>query len=110
MKKFFKRITIIVVCLAIFLWLTTRCVHWLAEREEEQYREDGGCMISAVEEFRAMHNRLPENMSELGMGEDSGFGPFYVKNDSNTYIVFFGLGFDENYVYNSETKEWSHTR
>ena len=51
-----------------------------------------------------------ENKSELGMGEDSGFGPFYVKNDSNTYIVFFGLGFDENYVYNSETKEWSHTR
>lgn len=109
MKKFFKRIVIIVICLVSFLWLTTRCRHWMVEREEEQYRKEGGCMISAVEKFRTTHNRLPENMSELGMGDDSGFGPFYVKRDSNKYEVFFGLGFDENYVYDSDTKEWKYT-
>lgn len=109
MKKLFKRIVIIVICLVSFLLLMRLWMHWMVEREEEQYRKDGGCMISAVDKFRTTHNRLPENMSELGMGDDSGFGPFYVKRDSNKYEVFFGLGFDENYVYNSETKEWKYT-
>ena len=108
MKKI-KRIAVIVVCLATFSWLTTRCMHWVDEREEEQYRKEGGRMISAVEVFRTTHNRLPEHELEMGIGIDSGCGPFYVKRDSNKYEVFFGLGFDENYVYDSETKEWKYT-
>ena len=65
-------------------------------------------MITAIENYRTTHNRLPQDQAELGIGDEQGIGPFYVKIDSNKYMVYFGLGFDENYTYYSETKEWSY--
>jgi hypothetical protein len=80
----------------------------MAKKEEAKYREDGECVITAIENYRTTHNRLPQDQAELGIGYEQGIGPFYVKIDSNKYMVYFGLGFDENYTYYSETKEWSY--
>lgn len=102
--KIFKIVGILVICLA-FLCLS---FYWMAKKEEAKYREDGECVITAIENYRTTHNRLPQDQAELGIGYEQGIGPFYVKIDSNKYMVYFGLGFDENYTYYSETKEWSY--
>ncbi len=107
MIKHFKRVVIAFICLVSFLLLLR---HWMVEREEEEFRELGGRVISAIEDFRTTHNRLPENELEFGMEvTESGSGPYYVKRDSNKYMVCFGVSMDQCYAYDSETKEWKYT-
>lgn len=73
------------------------------KNEEQQYAEE---LIKKVESFRKINNRIPENVSEIGILEEMDSPAFYQKKNDSTYIIWYGLSVGESNVYNSLTKEW----
>ncbi len=82
------------------------CFVGIKYKDEKNMERDGDVLIHKVEQFSVNHKRLPE-MSEI-LETESGIGPFYKKISSQKYIIYFVLGFDEYYTYNSETKIWDY--
>jgi hypothetical protein len=74
--------------------------------ESKKYEIRGAELIDKIEKFRKQNDSLPNNVSELGFLESMGEGPYYEKNDSVNYIVFFNIGFDNTKTYYSQLKEW----
>ncbi len=74
--------------------------------EENEYKENGQQLINAVETFRSTNGVLPSSSEEIDFEFQMGKGPYYKKIDSMKYIVYFSIGFDNSYVYNSWTKTW----
>ncbi|MCD8448058.1 hypothetical protein [Tenacibaculum finnmarkense] len=74
------------------------------ENEREKYAE---LIIEKVEQFKTEKNRLPKNVSEIGLVELENSKAFYEKKTDSTYIVSFGLSLGESKTYNSSKKEWT---
>ena len=72
------------------------------------YEEKGQNLIDKVECYKKTHNRLPQNVGEMGMTETEGVGPYYFKDDSIHYRIIFSLGFDTSYTYSSDTQKWEN--
>lgn len=64
-------------------------------------------LIEKVETFKKAHNRLPENVTELGLTESMDSPAFYQVENDSTYMVWYGLSVGESKVYRSETKKWT---
>ncbi|CAN5136712.1 hypothetical protein BH09BAC1_BH09BAC1_01100 [soil metagenome] len=62
-------------------------------------------MVEEVEKFKTTYHRLPgENELETLVDES---GPiYYQKEDSNSYIVYYGTSLGESKIYDSNTKSW----
>lgn len=75
-------------------------------RTNMQFQNTGEKLINEIECYQHAYGVLPEEMQVLEWGYDSGVGPFYEKKNDSTYTVYFCLGFDEYYIYDSEQKEW----
>jgi len=101
MKKTLFGIIIVMVSLVVFYFLAV-------EYENYKYRTTAEELINSVEEFSSSKGRLPNSVSELNLDYGMGSGPNYVKTDSLSYIIYYAMGFDENYVYNSKTKTWEN--
>jgi hypothetical protein len=74
------------------------------ENDREKYAE---LIIEKVKYFKKEKNRLPKNVSEIGLVELENSKAFYEKKTDSTYIVWFGLSLGESKTYNSTTKEWT---
>lgn len=72
------------------------------------YEEKGQNLIDKVECYKKTHNRLPQNVGEMGMTETEGVGPYYFKDDSTHYRIIFSFGFDTSYTYSSDTQKWEN--
>ena len=70
-------------------------------------QEYGEFLIKKVETFHKLHNRIPENVSEIGLLEEIDSPAFYQKENDSTYIIWYGLSVGESNVYNSSTKKWT---
>ncbi len=97
---------IIISAVAAILVLGTLAFFYFRNAENKKYEKQGAELIAKVEEYRKQNNTLPNNISELGLVEPMGEGPYYEKKDSVNYIVFFNIGFDNTKTYYSQTKEW----
>ena len=95
--------TRIVLAIVIVLLLV---LHLLSVQEDRGYERRGQVLIDKVEAFRQVEKRLPENVEELGLEEETNQGLYYEKRDSASYVVFFNLGFDNTKIYYSDKKEW----
>jgi hypothetical protein len=101
------RIVKIVIAVTFVLGVVLYGVYsWLVAKEEADLQEGARVLITTVEEFRARHGRLP---SCILTQDSEGTGPYYHRVDSSTYEVYYAVGFDESYTYNSKTKRWSYT-
>ena len=70
-------------------------------------RDLGNAIVSKIEEFRRIHGRLPNSLSEVAV-EESESGPYYFcKSGDNNYILWYGTSLGESDSYNSQTKKWS---
>ena len=67
-----------------------------------QFQNTGEKLINEIECYQQAYGVLPEEMQVLEWGYDSGVGPFYEKKNDSTYTVYFCLGFDEYYIYDSD--------
>ena len=74
------------------------------EIEREKYAK---LIIEKVEKFKTEKNRLPKNLSEIGLTEREDSKAFYEQKNDSTYIVWFGLSLGESKTYDSKTKEWT---
>jgi len=74
------------------------------ENDREKYAK---AIIEKVEKFKTEKNRLPKNVSEIGLTELEDSKAFYEKKTDSTYIVYFGLSLGESKTYNSSTRKWT---
>ena len=72
--------------------------------EQQEYAE---MLIEKVETFKKENNRLPKDVSELGLTEKMDSPAFYQIQTDSTYMVWYGLSVGESKVYRSSTKKWT---
>ena len=72
--------------------------------ERQDYAE---MLIEKIETFKTKNNRLPKDLSELGLIEKMDSPAFYQIQTDSTYMVWFGLSIGESKVYRSATKKWT---
>ena len=72
--------------------------------ERQEYAE---MLIEKVETFKKENNRLPKDVSELGLTERMDSPAFYQMQTDSTYMVWYGLSVGESRVYRSSTKKWT---
>lgn len=72
--------------------------------ERQEYAE---MLIDKVETFKTKNNRLPKDVSELGLIEKIDSPAFYQIQTDSTYMVWYGLSVGESQVYRSATKKWT---
>jgi hypothetical protein len=99
---------IIIGILAIIL-ISVVVFFYLRIAEDEEYKEAGSLLVEKVEKYKLENGKLPETVSELHLKSEMGEGPYYEKIDSLKYIVYFNIGFDDMFMYNSETNIWKET-
>ena len=91
------------ILISVAISLLYGCSADFAYREE---REKGQVLIDLVEKYQVETGQLPNDWRDINFGDESGIGPFYEKTSDNTYRVYFCIGFDEYYIYQSRTKKW----
>ena len=95
-KKYFN----VVLLLIIGLFIITAII-WLKWRFDElQMQQNAETMIRTIDSIKNETGFYPDNL--IYLESDSGVGPFYEKKNDSTYTVYFCLGFDEYYIYDSE--------
>lgn len=72
--------------------------------EQQEYAE---MLIEKIEIFKQVNNRLPKDVSELGLTEKMDSPAFYQIQTDSTYMVWYGLSVGESKVYRSSTKKWT---
>lgn len=94
------------IILLIVLLLIISCLLYALFPHYKEYKKIGAEVIEKVENFQKYHDRLPSDLGEIGLVESMSDGPYYEIIDSSRYIVYFTLGFDYNFVYDSRDTEW----
>ncbi len=103
--KNFKKVILIVLMLILAI---LSIVLYLRQREDKKYEECGNVLINKIESFKKQKGYFPFSVSDLGINEEMGEGPYYAKMDSITYIVYFNIGFDNTKTYYSKLKKWQY--
>ena len=75
-----------------------------SKNDRQEYAE---MLIEKVETFKKTNNRLPKNVSELGLTEKMDSPAFYQMETDTTYMVWYGLSVGESKIYKSSTKKWT---
>jgi hypothetical protein len=66
----------------------------------------GDRTVQLIDKFVGEHQRLPNDLSELGV-KDVEEGPiYYRKEGEREYIVWYGTRLGSSVVYDSKTKRW----
>lgn len=74
------------------------------KNEKQEYAD---MIIEKVETFRKENNRLPRDVSELGLVERMDGPAYYQLQTDSTYLVWYGLGLGESKIYRSATNKWT---
>ena len=85
-------------------------VRYMQCRENKTYEDEGQVLIDKIERYRSIHKRLPSNIESLGEKGTMSNDPCYEQVDSNTYKVYFCMGFDAYKVYSSKDRKWTNDR
>lgn len=70
--------------------------------------QEGYKLVKTIENFYIKYNRLPEERDVIHFENEYDFGPFYEKTSDTAYNVYFSIGFDEYYIYDSKIQEWDY--
>lgn len=69
--------------------------------------QEGNKIVEKIEEYRMIHNNLPNNLQDVVQSEYVGDVLFcYEKESDTSYIVWFGTTLGEGMYYYSDTKQW----
>lgn len=97
-KKFYILIILITIIILIFFIFR--------HSRERRLISEGNLLIQTIENFKKTNNRLPQNISEIGIIEKEDDEIHYNLLDSNRYIVSFGHGVGESIIYHSDSVKW----
>ena len=95
-KKYFNVVSLLIIgpfIITAIIWLKWRF-------DELQMQQNAETMIRTIDSIKNETGFYPDNL--IYLESDSGVGPFYEKKNDSTYTVYFCLGFDEYYIYDSE--------
>jgi hypothetical protein len=92
--------TIKILTLILFIGLSS-CAF---KNDRKEYAE---MIIEKVVKFEIQNNRLPKNISEIGLTEQEDSKAFYQLTSDTIFMVWYGLSVGESKVYKSSTKEWT---
>ena len=96
-KKYFNVVSLLIIgpfIITAIIWLKWRF-------DELQMQQNAETMIRTIDSIKNETGFYPDNL--IYLESDSGVGPFYEKKNDSTYTVYFCLGFDEYYIYDSES-------
>ena len=81
--------------------------HLRHERDRELMKR-GDIMVEKIEEFRAIHGRLPTSLKEVGEEEiyEGADALWYDIHSECDYSISFAISFDDLMNYYSDTKTW----
>ncbi|MDD3629571.1 MAG: hypothetical protein PHF55_00890 [Bacteroidales bacterium] len=99
----------VIIGILTVLIIVTVTIFYMRINETAEYKNKGNKLIEKIESYRQRHGELPDYVTELGIEEEMGEGPYYEKIDSVKYIVYFNIGFDNSFIYYSDTKKWEWT-
>lgn len=97
-KKFYLLFLLIIIVIFYFFILRNS--------RERRLILEGNILIQNIENFKNLNNRLPNNLSEIGMAEKEDDELHYNIIDSSKYIISFGYGVGESIIYHSDTGKW----
>lgn len=66
----------------------------------------GNEIIQKIEIFKNESNRLPDDLSELGILDNEDQRIFY-RRDGKNYIIWFGMSLGESGLYDSRIQKWN---
>ena len=81
---------------------------YLRFAEKVSYERKGMELVEKVESYYYKYEILPKTAKELDFIAEVGEGPYYEKISDLKYSVYFSIGFDDAYVYYSDTKKWKY--
>lgn len=76
--------------------------------DKYRMKHEGGKIIRVIEDFKLKQGRLPDSRAEAGLPDTESTQPFYKKISSTDYELFYAIGFDDGYIYYSNTKKWQN--
>lgn len=101
--------TVKIIVLSVSFFLLAASVYAIVSIHETiKLEKDGRMLMQHIEVFCAEHGRLPDHSELLDCENNHSVGPFYKKTSDVTYSIYFCLGFDSYYKYDSDNKEWSY--
>lgn len=69
--------------------------------------KQGEEIIQKVEDYKLLHKKLPNSLSDIGLKELDGMDVlYYYKRDSVNYTVSFPISAEEHKFYYSDSKKW----
>lgn len=78
--------------------LLTACVNHRESRAEQA--------VILIEKFQREHNRLPDDLREIGMNHREDGPVYYRKNGERDYTIWYGTRLGSSVVYESKTRQW----
>jgi len=99
----------IIITISVLTLTSIGSITYLIISNTNSYIKQGSILIKKVEEYKQQYNKLPKTITDLNIKESTGTCPYYELIDSTKYIVYFNIGFDNSFIYNSNTKEWIET-
>ena len=101
MNKFYITLALLVAFAIIILCLR--------KKQETTYIKEGEVLIDMIETYKEQTGELPDSVCNLNVAETMQTGPYYLKLDNTNYQVYFCLGFDEYFVYDSKKRKWTYS-
>lgn len=75
---------------------------------EFRLKRQSAPIIKRIDEYKMNKGFYPKKLSDTGLPEPDESGPIYYQlQDSNTYIIWFGMELGESVIYDSRTKNWN---
>ena len=90
-----------ITCIIIF-----SAILFLKNKEYHNYVEKGNKTVKKVYQYKKNHKKLPNIISDFSSEIEMGQGPYYEKLNDTLFNVYFNIGFDDKFIFNSYTKEW----
>ena len=99
MKKLF--IYLFIIFFAIYLIFL-----FLRFKENKSYIEKGNKIVNKIYEYKTIHKKLPNKLSDIYLDLEMGEGPYYKKMSDSIFIVFYNIGFDDKIIFKSNLNKW----
>jgi hypothetical protein len=103
-KKLVLSIAVVVLCIVAVIGILVAGLCVSEYVEDARMIKEGDRVVEKIENFRAIHGRLPSNLPEVGIPDD---GPlYYEKRSDDVYVVWYGKRLGESGLYDSREKQW----
>ena len=63
-------------------------------------------IVDRIENYKRNKKRLPKSLTELGINDPLDLVGIHYEEWDSTYALYYHAGFEEYYVYRSETRSW----